>query len=110
MKTLMFSASAAAFTLLMAGSVPAAAQSNAQTPSLNKCVWQPAAQSGPRAPLRAPVCTGSGDQREEWTGQGGPECDPGYTGTTGHYVWRARPQSSPRAPVQAPVRVWVEAC
>lgn len=110
MKTLIFSASAAAFTLLMASSVPTAAQSDAQKPSSSKCEWQSQQQPGPRAPLRASVCKRVGDQREQWTGMGGPDCDPAYTGKTGHWVWRARPQYGPRAPFQAPERVWLESC
>lgn len=108
MKTIMFSASAAAFMLVVAGSVPAAAQSDVQKPSSSKCEWQSQQQPGPRAPLRASVCKKVGDQREEWTGKGGPECDPAYTGKTGRYVWRARPQYGPRAPMQGPVRVWID--
>ena len=109
MKTLIFSASAAA-ALLMAGSVPAVAQSDIQRPSPSQCEWQSPPQFGPRAPLRAPVCKKVGDLRAAWTGKGGPECDPAYAGKTGRYEWRARPQFGPRAPMQAPVRVWIEAC
>lgn len=110
MKILIFSASVAAFTMLVAVPVPALAQADVEKPATSKCVWQSQTQPGPRAPLRAPVCKKAGDQREQWTGKGGPQCDPAYTGKTGHYEWRARPQYGPRAPLQAPVRVWVEAC
>lgn len=106
MKTLIFSASVAAFTMLVAVPVPALAQADVEKPAASKCVWQ-SQPPGPRAPLRAPVCKKAGDQREQWTGIGGPECDPAYTGKTGRYVWRARPQYGPRAPVQGPVRVWI---
>lgn len=110
MKTLTFIASAAAFTLLMAGSVPATAQSDVQKPSSSKCEWQSQQQPGPRAPLRAPICKKVGDLREQRTDRRGPKCDPSYTGKTGHWIWRARPQYGPRAPLLAPERVWVEAC
>lgn len=110
MKTLLLSASAAAVMLLMAGSVPALAQPDSQKPSASKCEWQTQPQYGPRAPLRAPVCKKAGDDRARWTGKGGPECDPAYTGKTGHWVWRSRPTYGPRAPVRAPERVWLEAC
>ena len=110
MKTLICSASAVALTLLIVGAPPASAQSAAQKPSASKCEWQPAPQFGPRAPLRAPACVERGDQRKTFTGKGGPECDPSYTGK-GHYVWRQRPQAGgPRAPLLAPERVWLEAC
>lgn len=108
MKTLIFGASVAAFTLLIAGSVPAAAQSNAPRREASRCEWQSQPQYGPRAPLRAPVCKKLGD---ELRGTGGPNCDPTYKGTTSGYVWRLRPQYGPKAPMQME-RVWVdvEAC
>lgn len=110
MKTLILSASAAAVALYLAGPVPAAAQSDSPRPSANRCEWQAQPQYGPRAPLRAPVCKKAGDERAQWTGIGGPECDPAYTGKTARWVWRTPPTYGPRAPVRAPVRVWVEPC
>ena len=98
MKTLIFGASAAAFTMLIAAPVPALAQADIEKPAASKCEWSQA--PGPRATPRW-VC-------EKMTGVGGPECDPAYTGKTGRYVWRSRPQYGPRAPLQAPVRVWVD--
>jgi hypothetical protein len=108
MKILIFSASVAAFTMLVTVPAPALAQPNAEKPATSKCVWQSQTQPGPRAPLRAPVCKKAGDQREQWTGIGGPECDPNYKGKEGRWVWRTRPQYGPRAPLQAPVRVWID--
>ena len=90
MKTLIFTAAAAAFTVLVATPVPALAQADVEKPATVKCEWQPQAP-GPRAPLSARVCKKVGDQRDQWTGKGGPECDPAYTGKTGRYVWRMRP-------------------
>jgi hypothetical protein len=107
MKTLIFSATVAAFTMLAAAPVPALAQADVEKPATIKCEWQPQAP-GPRAPLSARVCRKVADQREQWTGKGGPECDPAYTGKIGRYVWRQRPQYGPRAPLQGPVRVWVD--
>lgn len=106
MKALILGASAAALALLVATPASASAQADAGKPVASKCVWsQP---PGPRAPLRAPVCKKVADQREQWKGTGGPECDPNYKGKTGRYVWRSRPQYGPRAPLQGPVRVWVD--
>lgn len=105
MKTLIFSASAAAFTMLVAVPVPALAQADVEKPATIKCEWSQ--DPGPRAPLRR-VCKKVADPREEMTGVGGPECDPSYKGKTGRYVWRSRPQYGPRAPLQGPVRVWVD--
>lgn len=107
MKTLIISASVAAFTMLVAAPVPVLAQADVEKPATIKCEWQPQAP-GPRAPLSARVCKKVTDQREQWKGVGGPECDPAYTGKTGRYVWRSRPQYGPRAPLQGPVRVWVD--
>lgn len=105
MKTLIFSASAAAFTMLVAVPVPALAQADVEKPAASKCVWSQ--DPGPRAPLRR-ICKKVADPREQMTGVGGPECDPSYKGKTGRYVWRSRPQYGPRAPLQGPVRVWVD--
>lgn len=105
MKTIIFSASAAAFTMLVAAPVPVLAQANVEKPAATKCVWSQA--PGPRATPRR-VCENVVDAREQWTGKGGPECDPAYTGKPGRYVWRMRPQYGPRAPLQGPVRVWVD--
>jgi hypothetical protein len=107
MKTLIISASVAAFAMLVAVPVPVWAQADAEKPATIKCEWQPQAP-GPRAPLSARVCKEVADQREQLTGIGGPDCDPAYTGKTGRYVWRSRPQYGPRAPLQGPVRVWVD--
>src|SRR3546814_7738708 len=104
MKTLIFSASAAAFTMLVAVPAPALAQADVEKPATIKCEWQPQAP-GPRAPLSARVCKKVADPREQMTGVGGPECDPAYTGKTGRYVWRSRPQYGTRAPLQGPIRV-----
>ena len=91
MKTLIFGAWAAAFTILVAAPVPVLAQADVEKPATIKCEGQPQAP-GPRAPLSARVCKKVTDQSEKWTGVGGPECDPAYTGKTGRYVWRSRPQ------------------
>ena len=107
MKTLIFSASVAAFTMLVAAPVPALAQVDVEKPATIKCEWQPQAP-GPRAPLSARVCKKVADPRTQMTGIGGPECDTAYAGKTGRYVWRSRPQYGPRAPLQGPVRVWVD--
>lgn len=107
MKTLIISASVAAFTMLVAAPVPVLAQADIEKPATIKCEWQPQAP-GPRAPLSARVCKKVAEQREKWIGVGGPECDPAYTGQTGRYVWRIRPQYGPRAPLQGPVRVGVD--
>ena len=72
MKTLIFTAAAAAFTVLVAAPVPALAQADVEKPATVKCEWQPQAP-GPRAPLSARVCKKVGDQRDQWTGKGGPE-------------------------------------
>ena len=105
MKTLIFGASVAAFTMLAAAPVPALAQADVEKPAASKCVWSQA--PGPRATPRR-VCEKVVDPREQMTGVGGPECDPAYTGKTGRYVWRSRPQYGPRAPLQGSVRVWVD--
>lgn len=108
----MFSALASAIVLFAASSIPASAKVDGQTPTAqkpaaSKCEWR--YPPGPRAmPVR--VCKKPGD---ELTGIGGPECDPAYKGTTGHYVWVAPRQYGPRAPLKPPVRVWMdgmEAC
>jgi hypothetical protein len=52
MKTLIFTAAAAAFTVLVAAPVPALAQADVEKPATVKCEWQPQAP-GPRAPLSA---------------------------------------------------------
>ena len=105
MKTLILSASVAAFTMLVAVPVPVLAHTDVEKQPTIECEWQPQAP-GPRAPLSARVCKKVADQRERAIG--GPECDPSYTGKTGRYVWRSRPQYGPHAPLQAPVRVWVD--
>lgn len=105
MRTLIFSASVAAFTMLVTAPVPALAQPNAGKPAATKCVWSPA--PGPRAPLRR-VCEKIVDPREQWTGTGGPECDPNYKGKEGRWVWRAPPNYGPRGPMRPPVRVWID--
>ena len=104
MKTLIFSASLAAFTMLAAAPVPVFAHADVENAAASQCVWSQA--PGPRAPLRW-VCQKVAGQREQ-TGIGGPECDPAYTGKTGRYVWRSLPQVGPRAPLQGPVRVWID--
>lgn len=108
MKSLILSAAAAALTMFAAGSV-SAEPSGRQKPSQSRCEWQVQPQYGPRETLRPPVCK-TGDQRAQWTGKGGPECDPAYTGKTGHWVWRERPTYGPRATLRPPERVWLEAC
>lgn len=107
MKTLIFTAAAAAFTMLVAAPVPALVQADVEKPAATKCVWFQG--PGPRATPRR-VCEKVGDQREQMNGMGGPECDPAYRGKTGRWEWRSRPQYGPRAPLQPPVQVWVEAC
>lgn len=107
MKSLIFSTSAAAFTMLVAIPVPSLAQADVEKPSANRCEWRAQPQQGPRAPLRAQVCK---SVDEQWTGIGGPDCDPHYTGKDGHWVWQVPRQYGPRGPVRAPVRVWLEAC
>ena len=105
MKTFIFGAAVAAIAMLATAPAPASAQADVEKPAASKCVWSQ--NPGPRAPLRW-VCKKAGDESKQWTGVGGPECDPSYKGKTGRWVWRARPQYGPRAPLQAPVRVWVD--